>query len=206
MAEQSRTLLLASTSQYRSELLKKLGIAFTQIDPGYVEEAVEGETAADKSLRLAQGKALAAVALLQSGAHHDDPALIIGSDQVAHSNSTSFSKPGNYPNAFSQLKQCSGQWVTFSTGVCLTDRQGQVIAHFCEEYHLRFRDLDDNLIHWYLELEQPFDCAGSIKAEAHGITLIEDTRGQDINTLYGLPLIRLQTELTKAGLGPINSN
>jgi MAF protein len=209
MAVQPTTLLLASTSKYRGALLEKLGIAFTQVDPEYIEAAIEGEAAAAKSLRLARGKAGAAATLLKAKRQAERrerqavaPILIVGSDQVAHCNATSFSKPGNYNNAFKQLKQCSGNWVTVSTGVCLKDAQGRVIAHFCEEYHLRFRNLDDNLIRWYLELEQPYDCAGSIKAEAHGITLIEDARGQDINTLYGLPLIRLQTELSKAGLRP----
>lgn len=187
-------LFLASTSAYRSALLEKLAIPFKQIDPNYDELPLKGETAQDKALRLAKGKAEAAISLLPGTTASN--AQILGSDQVAHMNDTMFSKPGNKQRAVDQLKQCSGQWVSFSTAVCLMKADGSVIDHFYDDFRLKFRRLSADLIDRYLELDKPYDCAGSIKAEASGILLIEETDGQDINTLYGLPLIRLTPLLT----------
>ena len=55
----------------------------------------------------------------------------------------------------------------------------------------------------YLEREQPFDCAGSFKAEGLGIALFESMHGDDPNALIGLPLIRLVTLLQQAGISVI---
>ena len=187
-------LFLASTSAYRSALLQKLAIPFQQIDPNYDEQPLTGETPQDKALRLAKGKAEAAISRLPTDASANT--RILGSDQVAHMDDTIFSKPGTKQRATEQLELCSGQWVSFSTAVCLLKADGTMISHFCDDFRLKFRRLSDTLIDRYLELDKPYDCAGSIKAEASGILLIEETDGQDINTLYGLPLIRLTPLLT----------
>jgi len=191
-------IVLASTSIYRKALLEKLGLRFVQVDPNYEELFIHGESPAIRALRLATGKSQTAAMALSP--ETDRNTIVIGSDQVAHCDDQILSKPGNFDNAYQQLTLSSGKWVTFSTAVCLSRPDGTVIKCFDEEYRLKFRDLSDTLIRDYLELEQPYDCAGSIKAEAHGILLIEDSIGKDINTLYGLPLIRLATALLQIGV------
>ena len=218
MTGQLIPIVLASTSVYRAALMEKLGIRFDQVDPVYKEQFIEGEAPDATAMRLAAGKAMAAAGL--SASDTASATIFIGSDQVAHidlqntvpqkndnqaisdkiSNAHTLSKPGNFANAFKQLKLCSDQWVTYSTAVCVVKQDGSVLSHFCDHYRLRFRKLSDDLISRYLQLDRPYDCAGSIKAEAHGIMLIEDSQGQDINTLYGLPLMRLTTELTAVGV------
>lgn len=191
-------IVLASTSVYRKALLEKLALDFVQVDPNYEELFIKDETPSARAWRLATGKSLAAgMALPPEFAPNT---VIIGSDQVAHCDDQILSKPGNFENAYQQLTLSSGKWVIFSTAVCLSGPDGAVIDCFGEEYRLKFRDLSDTLIRDYLELEQPYDCAGSLKAEAHGILLIEDSSGKDINTLYGLPLMRLVTALLQIGV------
>ncbi|MFT5012568.1 MAG: septum formation protein [Patiriisocius sp.] len=191
-------IVLASTSIYRKALLEKLGLRFVQVDPNYEELFIQGESPAIRALRLATGKSKAAAMSLPTDT--DRNTIVIGSDQVAHFEDQILSKPGNFENAYQQLTLSSGKWVTFVTAVCLSQPDGTVITCFDEEYRLKFRDLGDTLIRDYLKLEQPYDCAGSIKAEAHGILLIEDSSGKDINTLYGLPLMRLATALLQIGV------
>ncbi|HAQ85827.1 MAG TPA: septum formation inhibitor Maf, partial [Pseudomonas sp.] len=52
----------------------------------------------------------------------------------------------------------------------------------------------------YLQAEQPYDCAGSFKAEGLGVSLFRSTEGPDVTSLIGLPLIRLVDMLNSAGL------
>lgn len=187
-------LILASTSRYRAALLSRLRLDFLQIDPGYDEKSIAGESPTAMCERLARAKALAVAEQSPKA-----PWLIVGSDQVAHLNGTVFGKPGNFERAFDQLRQSSGQWVTFETGLAVLCSEGQEIIR-SEKFEIRFRELSDARITRYLNLEKPFDCAGSIKAEGLGIALIQEMRGRDMNTLLGLPLILLEDVFESLGI------
>lgn len=187
-------IILASTSIYRGELLGKLKIPFEQVDPAYQESARTGESPRKMALRLALGKAQSAVSRIES----HSPFIVIGCDQVAHLGAQVFGKPGSFEAASRQLATCSGNWVSFTTAICLIDERGR--SHQAAEcYRIKFRSLAPQEITAYLDIDQPFDCAGSIKAESAGITLLEGAKGRDINTLYGLPLMLLQESLASFG-------
>jgi len=66
-----------------------------------------------------------------------------------------------------------------------------------------FRKLDDRTIEDYLRREQPYDCAGSAKAEGLGIALIARIDTEDPTALIGLPLIRTCALLRRAGINPL---
>jgi len=68
---------------------------------------------------------------------------------------------------------------------------------------VRFRALSDADIERYLELEQPYDCAGSAKCETLGIVLADAIESDDPTALVGLPLIRTSAMLRAAGLDPL---
>ena len=68
---------------------------------------------------------------------------------------------------------------------------------------VRFRDLSDAEIEHYLRAEQPYDCAGSAKAETLGIALLEAIESDDPTALIGLPLIRTCALLRAAGIDPL---
>ena len=74
-----------------------------------------------------------------------------------------------------------------------------------ERFHVEptavhFRTLSDSQINAYLNAEEPFDCAGSFKAEALGIALFERIETQDPTALQGLPMIWLSTCLRNRGV------
>lgn len=190
-----REFILASTSPYRNALLARLGIPFHQADPGVDETDIPGESPWDRATRLARAKAEAA------GGHRTS--VIIASDQVAHVQSRILPKPGDFDHAFAQLRAASGQWVIFTTAICLLDGANSPVTRY-EDYSAKFRQLDDEEIRNYLERDQPWHCAGSIKAESLGVALLEDTQGRDINTLYGLPLMLLNEMLLAIGVNAIN--
>jgi predicted house-cleaning NTP pyrophosphatase (Maf/HAM1 superfamily) len=65
---------------------------------------------------------------------------------------------------------------------------------------VHFRELDEARIGRYLDAEQPYDCAGSFKAEGLGVSLFRATEGSDATSLVGLPLIRLVDMLLAEGV------
>ena len=184
--------MLASTSRYRRALLERLGLAFDCADPQTDEAVLPGEPAATTALRLAEAKARAV-------APRFPQALIIGSDQVASCDGLRLDKPGNHDNAVRQLTAMSGKTARFDTAVAVFDAASGKLGSRIVACEVAFRKLSADQIERYLRLEQPYDCAGSAKAEGLGITLIERIETDDPTSLIGLPLIALTELLAQAG-------
>lgn len=189
-------LVLASSSPYRRTLLEQLRLPFVCASPAVDETPHPGEAVAALVERLALAKARAL-----AGKFPDS--LIIGSDQACALDSRILGKPGNAENARAQLQACSGRRVTFHTGLALYDTRKQGAQQCVDTYTVQFRDLSAEEIARYVELEQPFDCAGSFKVEGLGITLFSALEGKDFNSLIGLPLLSLCAMLRAAGLNPL---
>ncbi|WP_417580712.1 Maf family protein [Nitrincola sp.] len=188
-----KTLILASSSPYRREILDKLGFAYRSKKPDVDETPLPTESPEALVARLAESKA-------RSLADHFHNALIIGSDQVAVLDGLIIGKPGTKAKAMEQLQHASGRCVTFLTGLSLYNTETQQVQTEVVPYKVYFRQLSDSIIDRYLEREQPFNCAGSFKSEALGIVLFDKLEGDDPNTLIGLPLIRLVRMLEQEGI------
>ncbi|PCI51200.1 MAG: septum formation inhibitor Maf [Moraxellaceae bacterium] len=186
-------LILASSSQYRGQILSKLKLPFTAIaaDIDESRQANESSNNLVKRLSIAKAKKIA----LNHPQH-----LVIGSDQVVEVNGQIFSKPDNPAQAKEQLKRSSGKQVIFSTGLALLNTQTGTQHYGCETTTVTFRELAEQQIDHYLEAEQPFDCAGSFKSEALGILLIDRIESRDPNALVGLPLMLLVDFLSAEGI------
>jgi len=191
------SLILASSSAYRRELLERLGLPFEAISPDIDETPLADETPPATALRLARAKA-EAIAQLHPGA------LVIGSDQVATLDDLQIGKPGDHARALAQLQLMRGREVMFHTALCLWDGRvadPEQAAHVENvQVAVRFRDLPDAELDAYLRIEQPYDCAGSAKNEGLGIALLESIHSTDPTALTGLPLIALTGMLRKAGV------
>ena len=186
-------LLLASSSVYRRELLARLQLPFTCSSPDIDESPLAGESAIELVRRLAQAKAQA---LAASHPGH----LIIGSDQVAVLDGKIIGKPHTFDKAREQLLAASGASVTFLTGLALLNSQSGHCQLDCIPFTVHMRTLDPARVEHYLRAEQPYDCAGSFKAEGLGVSLFQRTEGPDATSLIGLPLIRLIDMLLVEGL------
>ncbi|MGD2075878.1 MAG: Maf family protein, partial [Gammaproteobacteria bacterium] len=165
-----RTLVLASTSPFRRELLQRLAAPFSTCAPAVDESRQPGESAARLVRRLSEAKA-------RAGARGFDDALIIGSDQVAVHGEDILGKPGSHDRAHAQLARLAGQRVTFLTGLCLYDTRDAHARVDLVPYHVTFRRLTDAQIDRYLRAEQPYNCAGSFKSEGLGISLFAAMEG-----------------------------
>lgn len=187
-------LVLASGSPYRRALLERLGVPFLQQASAIDERILPGESPAEAAMRLARAKA-ASVFQRHPGA------IVIGSDQLAVRGEEILGKPGDAAEAIAQLTRSAGRRVEFLTGVCVL---GGAQSHEPEEHMditgVTFRPLDAREIRAYVEREQPFDCAGSFRAEGLGIALFSRIDSQDPTGLIGLPLIWLSQALIRLGL------
>ena len=191
-----QTLILASSSEFRRQLLQKLLIPFNSISPKIDETVLDGEKPHQTALRLAQEKAK------KIGAEYPH-ALVIGCDQVATLDGEQLGKPGNHHNATLQLQKMRGREVTFHSALCLYNAATGNMQAEVVPYLVRFRQLTDAQIDNYLTKEQPYQCAGSAKSEGLGIALMERMIGEDPNALIGLPLIKLITMLQNEGVSVI---
>lgn len=189
----SLSLILASTSPYRRELLERLRLPFQVVSPEVDETPMPGEAPAALAIRLALAKAVAA-------ARQFPEAVVIGSDQVANLHGHPLGKPGNHARAVQQLQQMQGQKVIFHTAVAVVCQQSGFAQHRMADVEVQFRPLNALEIAHYLHAEQPYDCAGSSKSEGLGIALLESIHSDDPTALIGLPLIRLCDLLRAAGM------
>lgn len=186
------SLILASGSPYRRELLARLGLPFEAWSPDVDEGAKPAEAPRETAVRLARVKAEAAAA-------RTPEAWVIGSDQVADLAGEPLGKPGTRDKAREQLRRMRGRTVRFHTGLCLLQgASGQRFEHL-ETTEVGFRDLSDAEIERYLDREPAFDCAGSAKSEGLGIALLDRLHGDDPTALVGLPLVALAAMLRQAG-------
>lgn len=189
----AQTLILASTSPYRRELLARLGLPFEIANPQTDEAPLPGEAPEAMALRLSEAKARAVASSFPD-------ALIIGSDQVATVDGKVFGKPGTHERAVEQLRNLSGKTVNFFTGLCLYNARTGQSEVLGVPTLVSFRHLSDNEIENYLRREPAYNCAGSAKSEGLGIALLSKMQGEDPNALVGLPLIALCKLLRNQGL------
>ncbi|MDO9468775.1 MAG: Maf family nucleotide pyrophosphatase [Thiobacillus sp.] len=187
------TLVLASTSRYRRELLTRLGLPFEIVSPDVDETPLPDEAPWATALRLSVLKAQAA-----ASAYPD--ALIIGSDQVLMLDNEQLGKPGDFDNAFAQLKKMQGRAMVFHTALTLLNSRTGRLQTRDVPTEVHIRTLNDAQITAYLEKETPYDCAGSAKSESLGIALMERMDSRDPTALIGLPLMALTEMLNNEGV------
>lgn len=184
--QNSFSLLLASSSAPRKELLSRLQIPFITCNPDIDESQLTNEKPIDLVSRLAVEKA-------KAGANKLKGHLTIGADQVACIDATNeiLGKPGNYENAVKQLKKLSGKKVTYMAGICLFNPITNNIQKTVVNTHVKYRNLSEDEIDAYIKLDKPYHCAGSMYSESFGISLVEELSSSDPTALIGLPLITL---------------
>jgi len=177
-------IILGSTSPFRKTLLEKLHLNFTQDAPDIDESPLKNETPQDMVLRLAHSKASV---FKDKYPQH----IVITSDQCAVFNNRPISKPHTKEKAMQQLSEFSNQQISFYTGLVVLNTQTGKEYEYLDKTTVHFRDLNEQVIRQYIEIEQPLNCAGSFKSEGLGVTLFKQIDSRDPNALIGLPLMAL---------------
>jgi len=186
-------LVLASSSPFRKELLKKIYPFFETASPDIDESSHINETPLELSKRLAIEKAHA---LCSNFPNH----LIIGSDQVAMLGDRQLTKPKTFENSVLQLTRSSGKVIHFYTSVCVLNSNTHEMMSDTDICRVHMKTLSLQQIQHYVERDKPYGCAAAFKSEGLGIALFEKIEGNDPNALVGLPLIKLIHHLTQMGV------
>ncbi len=109
-------------------------------------------------------------------------------------------KPLTHERAVEQLQRASGQEMVFHTALCLLNASTGNLQQDCVQVKVRYRPLDSRQIERYVRADRPYDCAGSTKIEALGITIVESVDCHDPTALIGLPLITLTRMLAQENI------
>jgi septum formation protein len=186
------TLILASSSRYRRQLLDRLQLPFESVSPGVDESAQAPEMPLERARRLALAKATAVSARWQQ-------ATVIGSDQVALCKGELLEKPASAERCRAQLQWLSASAATFHTAVAVLHAASGASIQFVDTTTVYFRALTGDEIERYVLADQPLDCAGGFRAEALGISLFARVVSEDPTALIGLPLIAVSRALRQLG-------
>lgn len=194
----NKSLILASGSSIRQQMLQNAGIEFhtevARIDEGSVKASLlaAGANPVDVADRLAEMKALRI-----SG--KNPGAIVIGSDQVLEFDGQILSKPKDLPAARTQLCQLRGKTHKLLSAAVIA-KDSTVTWRHVGKVRLKMRDFSDEYLTDYLGRlgSDALNTVGSYKLEAEGIRLFERIDG-DYFTVLGMPLLEILNHLTTIG-------
>ncbi len=178
-----RTVVLASGSPRRSELLARMGISFI-IDAADIDERCDGD--APQMVRTVARRKAEAVA-----PRHPD-AIILAADTVVVADSI-LGKPRDEADAARMLRALSGRWHEVYTGVCTIYRGETRVDAAMTRVH--FVTLTEEDIHSYIQSGEPMGKAGAYGIQGMAGMYIDRVEGCPHNVI-GLPLVLTRTLLT----------
>lgn len=175
----TRTLVLASSSPQRKAILERLGVVFT-VRPVDVEELAGGdpaEVALENALRKARAARIASVS-----------ETVLGCDTVVALDGAIYGKPANPAHARATLEALSGATHEVVSGLALLlpDEERTAVTRTA----VTFRELDEELLDWYLARGEWDGRAGGYAIQGAGAALVRAVQG-DYENVVGLPLASL---------------
>jgi len=169
-------LILASSSPRRAELLRAAGINFT-VRAADIDETIKPhELPRDYVVRLSREKARAVAR---------DGELALGADTTVVLNGEIAGKPADAEDARRMLRALSGRWHEVLTGLTL-ERSGQTLSAIAST-RVKFAELSDVEINWYVSTGEPMDKAGAYAIQGHASLFVERIEGSYSNVV-GLPV------------------
>lgn len=192
-ASESSSLVLASASPRRRELLASLGIDFTVVPSQAPEALLAGETPRQHVIRLSREKALEV-----AGRQAVPGRWFIGSDTVVVRDSAILGKPADAEEAAAMLRSLSGRSHRVLSGYAIYDRSSEQLEVGAAETRVRFKELTEQEIAGYIATGEPFGKAGSYAIQGIGAFMIPAIEGSYSNVV-GLPLCEVVAALERLG-------
>lgn len=179
-------LVLASGSPRRAEILERAGWPHDIIVAGIDETVLPNEEPAAYVQRLARSKAEAVARRLEEG-------LVLGADTTVVVANQILGQPVDEDDARRMLRLLNAKWHDVLTGVAVVRVGGETRVGY-QTTRVRFAEMSEQEIDWYIATGEPFGKAGAYGIQGKASLLIEEIEGDYFN-IMGLP-IRLVYELT----------
>jgi septum formation protein len=186
------SIILASESSRRVDILRTLGISFSIIPPNIEEERKKEEPPRDFVSRMAYEKAHKVGALFPEN-------WVIGADTVVVLRNRILGKPEGNTDAFNMLKSLRGKWHKVLTGYCVLNISKNVVFRDVAETKVFVRDLTDEEIMRYVETSEPLGKAGSYAVQGTGSYMVKEIKGSYANVV-GLPICEVAEALLSLGV------
>jgi len=194
----TQKLILASKSPRRAEILRAVGWQFESIAADIDETRERGEDAVSYVKRLAKTKAEKIRANVANG-------TVLGADTTVVVNGEILEQPHDADDARRMLYLLNNKWHEVLTGVALiSDDNGNdsvLVDH--ELTRVRFGEMSDAEIDWYISTGEPFGKAGAYGIQGHAALFIEEVQGDYFN-IVGLPIRLVYELLNKAGIPAVD--
>ena len=183
-------MILASNSQRRQEILKDAGFNF-KVMTSNIEEISDKENISERILDIAERK-------LEQIAKNNVNEFILAADTVVELDKNIFGKPKDREEAFKFLKLLSGKIHRVITAYVFKNISKNILIKEVVISEVKFFDLDDETINWYLDTGEPFDKAGAYGIQGYGRVLVEKIDG-DYYSIMGFPISNFLKNLRKIG-------
>lgn len=185
------TLVLASGSPRRRELLGMFNVPFAVIPAEGEERQPENMSCAETAAALALQKAQEVAGRIGQG--H----IVVGADTLVELDGKKLGKPHGEEEAFAMLRSLSGRTHHVYSGVAAVGDEAMLCTW--EETSVAFRELSDEEIRRYIRTGEPMDKAGAYGYQGLASLFVEHIEGDFFNVM-GLPLCRLGQMLKELGL------
>jgi septum formation protein len=183
------SIILASSSPRRRELLSQAGIDFEIMVPDTDEQLRTGESPLATAERLACEKAAVIVPRAPTK-------IVLAADTIVVCEDRILGKPQSEGEARRMLASLSGSEHHVLTGVCLQRQTPPVKVSWVCDSRVRFRTLDADTISQYMERVCVMDKAGAYAVQEHGEMIVESVEGL-LSNVIGLPIEEVAAELAK---------
>jgi septum formation protein maf len=183
-------MILASNSKRRQEILRDMGFNFKVLTSD-IEEISDKEEISEMILDIAEKK-------LDKIAKENVSEFVLAADTVVELEGRIFGKPKSREEAESFLKILSGKTHKVITAYVLKNISKNIIIKDVVISKVKFFDLDDETINWYLDTSEPFDKAGAYGIQGKGRVLVEKIEG-DYFAIMGFPISNFLKNLRKNG-------
>ncbi len=189
-----KKIVLASASPRRKEILEQVGISF-DIIPSTSDEVITKDVPKDIVEELAEQKAYEVFSNLSN------PSIVIGADTIVVLNNSIMGKPKDEIDAFNMLDNLQNKTHTVYTGVCIYINENNEIKKllFSEATNVTMYPMSKEQIYDYIATKEPMDKAGAYGIQGKSAIYIKKIDG-DYNTVVGLPIARLYTEMLELGI------
>ncbi|MFD3802065.1 Maf family protein [Streptomyces sp. NPDC058611] len=186
MTAEPRSLVLASASPARLNLLRQAGLAPHVIVSGFDEDALQADSPSELALALAEAKA-DVVAGLEKAAG----ALVIGCDSVLELDGEALGKPADAEEATARWKSMRGRAGVLRTGHCVIDTANGRRVSATASTTVRFGEPTDAEVAAYVASGEPLHVAGAFTLDGLSAPFIDGIDGDPGNVIgLSLPLLR----------------